>query len=430
MRRRSGFSIFEARKIAVLGFEPERMRLAHFVLRSRRWSMERLELFDLNPEQPADGWQRAVTAAGAGSQLIVLTGEVPGGVFFQCRSVELPPDEQRGALELELPRQLLRVPKSPVMQFLAAPPDAEGAVRVNTYLFGEDGLDFLVTRLSLAGGGADNFCYPLLALGPDDPPVRLPGAEAGFFFQAGVWRRIVDESELAAALARWRERLASFFDFPPEFPGTFEDWIPLMLVASLAVRGELGRHRSELRVLPRDVRPVRYRGQLILAALLGGALLLVGGWNWGRGFFSNFNANRALAKEIRELQSRNAAIRRELKRTAKERKEMAKILAQPQGEHDVLGTFARISGILPRTVMVSSLRWSDSGIDLVMQSEEGNLDVQAILRPLTAWKIGQLQQRQFGDSAVTTITVKLVPAASLPPVGKSAGAGKRSGRRK
>ena len=94
----------------------------------------------------------------------------------------------------------------------------------------------------------------------------------------------------------------------------------------------------------------------------------------------------------------------------------------------LLGVFALISKILPRTVMVSSLRWSDSGIDLVMQSEEGNLDVQSILRPLTAWKIGQLQQRQFGDSAVTTVTVKLVPAEISPSSKKSTG--KRQGRRK
>ena len=430
MIRRSVISIFEARKIAVLGFEPEKLRLARFVLRSRRWSMERPELFDLDPEQPGDGWQRALAAAGRDSQLILLTGEVPGGIFFQCRSVELSPAEQRDALALELPRRLLRVPKLPVMQFLAAPPDAEGAVRVNTYLFGNDGLEFLVSRLSLAGGGVDHFCYPLLALEPDDPPVRLAGAEAGFFFEAGAWRRISDDAVTTAAAARWRERLGVLFDFPPEFPGAFEEWIPLMLAASLAVRGELARHRAELRVLPREVRPVRYRAQLILAAILGGALLLVGGWNWGRGFFSNFSANRKMSNELRELRNRSSAIQRELKRTARERKEMAKILAQPQGEHDVLSTFALISKILPRTVMVSSLRWSDTGIDLVMQSEEGNLDVQSILRPLTAWKIGQLQQRQFGDSAVTTVTVKLVPAESASSAKKTAGSGKRQGRRK
>jgi len=429
MVRRSGISIFEARKIAVLGFEPERLRLARFVLRSRRWSMERPELFELDPEQPGDGWQRALSAAGRDSQLILLTGEVPGGIFFQCPSVELPPAEQRDALALELPRHLLRVPKEPVMQFLAGASDAEGAVRVNTYLFGREGLEFLVSRLSLAGGGADNFCYPLLALEPDDPPVRLAGSEEGFFFEAGAWRRL-PEAAATAAEERWRDRLCALFDFPAEFPGGFGEWIPLMLAASLAVRGELSRHRAELRVLPREVRPVRYRAQLILAAILGGALLLVGGWNWGRGFFSNFSAGRRLSGEIRELQNRSASIQRELKRTARERKEMAKILAQPQGEHDVLGTFALISKLLPRTVMVSSLRWSDSGIDLVMQSEEGNLDVQSILRPLTAWKIGQLQQRQFGDSAVTTVTVKLVPAETSLSSKKAGSTGKRQGRRK
>ena len=98
--RRSLISLFEADRIAVLGFEPDRLRLARFVRRSRRWAMERLELFEADPESPGGEWRAALAAAGRDSQLILLAGEVPGGVFFECPSVELPPEAQRGALEL------------------------------------------------------------------------------------------------------------------------------------------------------------------------------------------------------------------------------------------------------------------------------------------------------------------------------------------
>ena len=429
--RRSVISLFEADRIAVLGFDPECLRLARFVRRSRRWAMERLELFETACDSPGREWHAALAAAGRGSQLVLLTGEVPGGVFFECPSAELASEAQRGVLELELPRRLLKVPELPVMQFLPGAPDAEGRVTVKAYVFGREGMAFLLDRLALAGGRADDFCFPLLALEPGDPPVRLAGSEPDFFFHAGAWRRISDENAAAVAQEAWRERCASLFDLPAEFPGGFAKWLPVMLAALPALRGEFRRHRSEIRVLPRECRPVRYRGQLILAAALAAALLLVGGWVRGGAFLARCSADRARAAEIRGLRSRTAAIRRELKRGAKERRETAKLLSQPQGERDVLDSFARISKILPRSVMVSSLRWNESGIELVMQSEDGNLDVQTLLRPLTEWKIGQLQQRRFGDRAVTTVTVKLVRAdASAPSAKKGSGGRRPAGRRR
>ena len=64
---------------------------------------------------------------------------------------------------------------------------------------------------------------------------------------------------------------------------------------------------------------------------------------------------------------------------------------------------------LPGNVLVASVRWSESSVDMVLQSEDAKLDLPRIINPLGYWKIGQLQQRQTGDSAVATINLKLVP---------------------
>ena len=97
------------------------------------------------------------------------------------------------------------------------------------------------------------------------------------------------------------------------------------------------------------------------------------------------------------------------KRSSKELKEMVRVVGTSVGEAEALGELALISEILPSDVMVSSIRWSDMDIDMVLQCENDRLDMAALIQPLRRWKIVQLQQRQNGDSAVATITVKLAP---------------------
>jgi len=79
------------------------------------------------------------------------------------------------------------------------------------------------------------------------------------------------------------------------------------------------------------------------------------------------------------------------------------------GESEALAKLAALTSILPSNVMVSSLRWSESSLDLMLQSEAENLDLPSLLRRLPYWKISQLQQRRMGDT-VTMITLKLIPA--------------------
>ena len=76
------------------------------------------------------------------------------------------------------------------------------------------------------------------------------------------------------------------------------------------------------------------------------------------------------------------------------------------------GAVALLCNALPGTVLVSTLRWSENSVDMTLQCEDAKLDLPRIINPLGYWKIGQLQQRQGGDSAVATINLKLVPKST------------------
>ena len=56
------------------------------------------------------------------------------------------------------------------------------------------------------------------------------------------------------------------------------------------------------------------------------------------------------------------------------------------------------------------MRWTENGVELQMQSTENQTDISGALRALPYWKISQLQQRRWGNSDSTMITLKLVPA--------------------
>ena len=88
---------------------------------------------------------------------------------------------------------------------------------------------------------------------------------------------------------------------------------------------------------------------------------------------------------------------------------MARVVEISAGESDVIGKLAAFSRLLPENVLVSNIRWSDSGVDLQLQSENANINLPELLKPLNFWKIGNLQQRQMWGSDVTSINLRLVP---------------------
>ena len=55
------------------------------------------------------------------------------------------------------------------------------------------------------------------------------------------------------------------------------------------------------------------------------------------------------------------------------------------------------------------MRWNDAGVDLQLQSENANINLPELIKPLSFWKIGHLQQRQMWNSDVTSINLRLVP---------------------
>ena len=77
---------------------------------------------------------------------------------------------------------------------------------------------------------------------------------------------------------------------------------------------------------------------------------------------------------------------------------------------ELKGKLADISNVLPPNILVTSLRWNESGVELQMQSSAAQSNISEAIRKLPYWKIGQLQQRRWGNSTSTMITLKLVPA--------------------
>ena len=108
---------------------------------------------------------------------------------------------------------------------------------------------------------------------------------------------------------------------------------------------------------------------------------------------------------------------------------MARVVEIVPGESDVIGKLAAFSRLLPDNVLVSNMRWSDSGVDLQLQSENAGINLPVLLKPLNFWKVANLQQRQMWNSDVTSINLRLVPNteenAALENKRKSGGSSRR-----
>jgi len=173
-----------------------------------------------------------------------------------------------------------------------------------------------------------------------------------------------------------------------------------------------------LRVLPEQSRPLRYRAHiqlgLILLALLIANLLWAVYLNYG----GEYREARELTQEIESCRRKITSINSRLKRNQKASRDMARVVEISAGESDVIGKLAAFSRLLPENVLVSNMRWSDSGVDLQLQSENANINLPELLKPLNFWKIGNLQQRQMWGSDVTSINLRLVPNTDTVDKGK------------
>ena len=421
--------IGELKNFTVVSFSSGAICGGVFSLRSGRWHLCRTSGKKLaGAKDEAALWRELWRELHGGSDLVVLTGAVPGGVFFSFDTIPLPPREQREALAMELPRQLLTPPDDPVFQFLPVGSGAsEDTVTLNVYAFERKALETATAVLRRGRLRVDELIHPLLTVKPGDPAVYLPGIDPGFFFENRKFHRAVPGPGATDAAAKWK--LVMEREFVSDAPVTdFAEFLPVLLIARFIAAGEFHRHRKELEVIPRELRPVRYRRQLRLTAVLGAALLLTMLWSCGKERWQDFMSYREVAAETEELQRKNDQMQSALRRSGKEQKDIAKVINANFGESDVLGQLADISRLLPQDVAVFDFRWSETGIDLVLQSESENLDLPGILKPLGQWKVAEIHQRQGRQSATTTITAKLVPAdrkAAKKKAAKNAKGGRR-----
>ena len=157
------------------------------------------------------------------------------------------------------------------------------------------------------------------------------------------------------------------------------------------------------------MRPVRFRSHIITSVILVIALIASLVWRFTLTYGQSISEYRRITAETKRLKQRTTELKRSVKRNSKELKEMTRLVSMAVGEPDAVAEFALLSDTLPKDVLVSSIRWNETDIDVVMQCENSQLDLPALIMPLKYWKVGSLQQRQTGDSAVATINLKLIP---------------------
>ena len=417
-------------KFAVLSCSPEVFRGAVFGRRNSRWTLLRSAENTAASELPGDRLKALLRelSCSSGDTLLYLTGDLAGGSFFVWDSVELPWREQRGAVEMELPGAVPVPMEDALFQFVEFPPDEEGNVKVCVYAFPAASLDQTCAMLNRANSKADEFVSPLMGLMPGDPPVRFGTINPGFFFSDGCWKRAAGRDKaLAEADGEWARIMNELFVLPEKFP--VARYLDILLIARLECSGTAIKERPSLRVLPDPARPLRYRTHIQLGAVLLVLLLLNLAWSFYLNYGGEYRAARQLASEIEACRRRINSIQSRLKRNQKASRDMARVVEIVPGESDVIGKLAAFSRLLPENVLVSNMRWSDSGVDLQLQSENAGINLPVLLKPLTFWKVGNLQQRQMWNSDVTSINLRLVPntdaGASLENKRKSGGSSRR-----
>ena len=61
--------------------------------------------------------------------------------------------------------------------------------------------------------------------------------------------------------------------------------------------------------------------------------------------------------------------------------------------------------------MVTNYRRGENSIDIIISSEDENINYPQLLKPIAhKWRVGEIQQRQRGNSTSINVNLKLVPA--------------------
>ncbi len=374
----------------------------------------RLAAFHSAPQEPNDpvrAWRTVIRAISYSRNMpLFISGALGKGVFFRCVSARLAQKALRSALEFELPNHLLKEPELCNFQFLQqTEPETEDGLPVNVYAFPEHSLERVAAMITQSGYRADYFIYPLMNAKPGDPPVFLPEFEPDFCFADGEWHPAEELAETDWTAA-WKEKWGKRFRLPEKEGFRFHDFFACLLVADLVASEQFRMVKNGLNILPKQLRPSRLKRQISVLVLLVLLLLVNFGWSSCSAMGKNRREFRSVLSERSALLTKVRTMQIRLKSSEKEMRDFQRVVSMSPGEHNVLGKLADFSEALPSNVMVNSMRWSENSIDLVMRSEAENLNIQAMLRSLKYWKLGQIQQRRRGNDSTSMVILKLVPA--------------------
>ncbi|MBE6355485.1 MAG: hypothetical protein E7058_00050 [Lentisphaerae bacterium] len=398
-----------SRSFSVISGGSEYVRGGKFIRRGKMWKLAGIFEEKIDPAHPGNAWKKVAKSVGK-AEFCAVTGKISDASFFRFQSAEMSSASQRGAVDFELPRHVLQVPEKYCTQFCPSGriPDDPSGIIVNAAVFPEKSIREFASFLNDAGVQADEYVFPLLALDEENDTLYLPEIDPEFGYVRDSWMPMPNAECVKANVTVWENRLRKRFILPRGENFVFADFLQLLLAASVVVSGKFRNEPEAFRVLPDNVRPVRFRGHLIMSGLL--VLLLVVSliWRFTLTYGGDITAYRKITSEIKQLKHKSSELKAANKRSSKELKEMNRLVSMTVGEAEAIAEFALISEKLPKDVLVSSIRWNETDIDVVMQSEDGNFDYDALFRPLKMWKVTQ-QQRQNPGSAVATITLKLTP---------------------
>ncbi len=336
----------------------------------------------------------------------VIYSVLPGSVYFQCKMPEMTPRELLTALQLEVPRQILKLPSEWKLQFTSEPADEAGMLDIGVQITPHDELrkfcDLLLEHRFLI----DEFISPFLALPklPAGSRIHLPMFEPDFYWADGSFHPMVDKLSCNDELI---EQFRKDFDFQGDYPEeNLRRYLAELLIAKYVTSLEFPHRKLGLAVLPKIVRPQRLRSQLRLAVIL--LVVLVALWIWNTGgktlkFYSEYSS---VVKKTSSYKGRTAELLRRTKSQEKELKEMNRVLEQNLGERSMLVVLADIANVVPTSVLVSNFRLNDSGLEMTFHHTQDNLDIGPALRKISGFKVSTLQNRKVNDT-LNMITVKL-----------------------
>ena len=401
-------NFLDNRKFVTVVFSDSILRGALFEKKGNRVSMAGFAEIPITDGRDA-AWRKLVKALDFGNTVpLYVGGSVPGVTFFRTLSVAMDSQSRRSALEMELGRHLLGQVPDHKIQFVPLKERADGQLAVNVCVVPESLFKLLASAFSSCSRRADNFIYPLLALKENDPGIYIPELEEGYEFSDGQWKR-ADENKICEDKAKWEEIFNSTFSLPAGFDtGAFT---AVLLIARLVSSDEFGNLRDGIRVLPDQLRPVRFRKKLISAAVLAVLLVINLAWGWYLKWSKDGSGYREIVNRAATLDRETKKIKAALRKDSRIHKERLRVVSSKPGEADILLDLAEFSRLLPGPAMVTNYRRNENDIDIVITSEDENINYPQVLKPIAhKWKVGQIQQRQRGNSTSMTVNIKLVPA--------------------